>query len=259
MRTRHFLILFALLASVSSCIMIFDCIDGNGIMRTEERTITSITSIANETSFYVVYRRSDTLSVTVEAESNILPYIETDVRGGALEIKTDRITRCLKPTDQPRIVVTAPFISELVNAGSGDIVAGPLEGDEVQVIVSGSGDIITSTIGCNMANFIISGSGKIKTGTVESDNVKATISGSGSIQTGGNTITARYVISGSGVLYAEDLLTDEANITISGSGSVYTTVLQILDATLSGSGNVYLYGDPDINFTRSGSGRVIKL
>jgi hypothetical protein len=72
MRT-HVLILLAFLAAIaSSCIMIGNCVDGNGNTTTEERTVANFTSVSNETSFEVIYRRSDVVSVTVEAESNTL-------------------------------------------------------------------------------------------------------------------------------------------------------------------------------------------
>lgn len=259
MKTQVLIIVAVLTGIASSCIVIGNCVDGNGNTITEERTVSNFTSVSNETSFEVIYRRSDLVSVTLEAESNIIPYIETDVRSGSLEIRTARGTRCIDYTVKPVIVVTSPFVDEVVNAGSGDIFAGPLEGEEVRIIVSGSGDIVTGSVSCATASLIISGSGELKTGAVESDDVKITMSGSGNLDTNGNTLTARYVLSGSGILFAEDLLTDDANVTISGSGSVYTTVLQSLDAVLSGSGNVYLYGDPDVSVSRTGSGKVINL
>ncbi len=259
MRRQLLFIVAVLAGSFSSCIIINDCIDGNRNLETEERTTSGFTAIANETSFEVIYRRSDITSVTVEAESNILPYIVTDVSGGALEIRTTRGTHCLRYTIQPVIVVTAPFIDELVNSGSGDIIAGPLEGEEVKIVVSGSGDIISGSVDCSSASFVISGSGEIKTGAVDTQEFKVTISGSGNAKTSGNTANARYIMSGSGILFAEDLVTDYANVTISGSGSVYATVLQNLAAVISGSGNIYLYGDPDVNITRTGSGKVIRL
>lgn len=256
----HLLIILAIMTGIaSSCIMIGNCVDGNGNTITEERTVSTFTSVSNETSFEVIYRRSNVVSVTVEAESNIIPYIETDVHSGSLEVRTTRGTRCIDYTVKPVIVVTSPFVDELVNAGSGDIIAGPLEGEEVRIIVSGSGDIVTGSVSSTTSNLIISGSGELKTGAIETDDVKVTMSGSGNLETRGNTLTARYVLSGSGILFAENLVTDDANVTISGSGSVYTTVLQSLDAVLSGSGNIYLYGDPDVSVSRTGSGKVINL
>ena len=246
-------------ATLSSCTIIVDCIEGNGDIKSEERTVSSFTAIANETSFHVVYIKGSETNITVEAESNILPYIETRVNGGALEIRTVSGTRCLRCGTQPVITVTAPLISELVNAGSGDMVAGDLEGENVKLIVSGSGDISAGVIEGDDIEVVISGSGDIITDVVTASTFKATLTGSGGITTSGTVTSGRYVVSGSGSALSGDLVMKTAVMTLSGSGSVYATVEDNLNAVISGSGNIYLHGDPTVSLTRTGSGRVIYL
>jgi len=247
------------LAALTSCTTLFDCIEGNGDLKSEERSAASITAIANETSFHVIYVKGEEHNIRVEAESNLLPYIETEISGGALEIRTTRGTHCLRYSTQPVITVTAPRISELVNAGSGDIVAGPLEGEEVKLIVSGSGGITAGEIAGDDVSVIVSGSGNVMTGKIVTSSIKATMSGSGDLTVSGEAVSARYIVSGSGPVFSGNLVTDEAIVTISGSGSVYTTVNDNLDAIISGSGNIYLGGNPQVSLTRTGSGRIINL
>jgi hypothetical protein len=258
MKTGIITILTGMVA-LASCSIIVDCIDGNGDLKSEERTVSSFTAIANETSFHVVYVQGTGHSVTVDAESNIIPYIETRVTGGALEINTIRGTHCLRSNTQPVITVTAPYISELVNAGSGDIVAGDLEGEDVKLVVSGSGNIFAGTVAGEDVSVVVSGSGNIQTGEISSTTFKATLSGSGDLTVSGTAVESRYVVSGSGSVYSANLVTKIAIVTMSGSGSVHTTVDDRLDAVISGSGNIYLNGSPQLNLTRTGSGRVIHL
>lgn len=247
------------MVALASCSIIVDCIDGNGDLKSEERTVTSFTALANETSFHVVYVKGTEHSVTVEAESNILPYIETRVTGGALEVGTIRGIRCLRCNTQPVITVTAPYISELVNAGSGDIVAGDLEGEDVKLVASGSGNIFAGDVAGEDVSVVVSGSGNIRTDEISSKTFKATLSGSGDLTVSGTTVGSRHVVSGSGSVYSSNLVTNTAVVTMSGSGSVHTTVDDRLDAVISGSGNIYLIGSPQISVTRTGSGRVIHL
>jgi Putative auto-transporter adhesin, head GIN domain len=258
MKTGIITILPALVA-LSSCTLIVDCIEGNGSIRTEEREAVTFNAIANETSFHVIYIQGNEYSITVEAESNILPFIETEISGGALEVNTVKGTHCLRYLTQPVITVTAPFISELVNAGSGDIVAGNLEGEEVKIVASGSGDIFTGTIGAEDVSVVVSGSGNIMTGETGTSTFRATLSGSGDLTISGEAVSSRYVVSGSGSVFSVDLSMESAVVTMSGSGSVYATVYDQLDAVISGSGNIYLRGDPEVSLTRTGSGRIINL
>lgn len=243
--------------ALASCSLFDLCIEGNGNVETEERSAGTITSIANSTSFQVVYVRDDNYSITVEAESNILPYIETEIKGESLEIKTIRGTHCLRYTVTPLITVTAPFIGELVNSGSGDLIADPLEGEEVKIISSGSGDILTGDISTGSLSVIITGSGDVTTDNIVAEHMSVTLSGSGDLDALGEAGSGKFIVSGSGSVYADELSLDDAEMTISGSGSVRAQVNVTLDAFLSGSGNIYLYGDPDINLVRTGSGRII--
>lgn len=257
MKSRIIFLLTVIAMAATSCICIFDCIEGNGMVMTEERSAISVTAIANETSFYVEYIESDVVSVTVEAESNLLPHIETDINNGTLEIETKRGSGCLRYTVQPKITITAPSVSEIVNAGSGDILAGNLTGDEVKVVSSGSGNIMTGDISCSSLNLMLSGSGEVTTGNADAVRIKAAVSGSGDLETAGFAGDVRYILSGSGRIDAGDLEAEDAEVTISGSGSVTATVTRSLNAVISGSGNIYLYGDPEVRLTRSGSGKVI--
>ncbi len=248
------------MTTLAACNMFIDCIDGNGDVETEFRDAVPFTAIANETSFHVNYIQDDEYSITVEAESNILPYIETDITSGSLEIRTIRGTHCLNYTRHPVVTVTAPNISEIVSAGSGDFFSGPLSGTDVRIVNSGSGDVTVGTITGTEVSVVMSGSGNVITDEISSASMKATLSGSGDLTvSGGETVTSRYVVSGSGTAFTRYLASDDATVTMSGSGSVYATVYDQLNAVISGSGNIYLLGDPEVNLTRTGSGRVIYL
>lgn len=251
--------IMAFTATLSACTLFVDCVDGNGMVETETRAAVPFTAIANETSFHVKYIQGDEFSITVEAESNILPYIETDIRSGALEISTVRGTHCLNYTRHPVVTVTAPAISEIVNSGSGDFMAGPLTGSDVTIVNSGSGDITAGTLTGSEVSVIVSGSGNVMTDDVTATTLKATLSGSGDLTMTGEAVSSRYVVSGSGSVFSRYLVSAEARMTLSGSGSVYATVEDSLEAVISGSGNIYLLGDPEVSLTRTGSGRIIHL
>src|SRR5262252_10507244 len=60
-------------------------IRGNGNVRTEERTPGTFNSVASHGSFNV-YVASGPQSVKIEAEDNLLPYIETYIDGSVLQV-----------------------------------------------------------------------------------------------------------------------------------------------------------------------------
>lgn len=252
-------VFIAAMTTLAGCSMFIDCVDGNGDVQTEVRDAVPFTAIANETSFHVNYIRGNEFTITVEAESNVLPYIETEIRSGALEINTIRGTHCLNYTRHPVITVTAPLIDEIVNEGSGDFAGGPLSGTDVRIVSSGSGDITVEQVSGSEVSVVMSGSGDVITDEIAAVSMKATLSGSGDLTMSGLATTSRYVVTGSGSAFSRYFTSDYSTVTLSGSGSVYATVLDNLDAVISGSGNIYLVGDPEINLTRTGSGRIIPL
>ncbi|MDX9772567.1 MAG: head GIN domain-containing protein [Bacteroidales bacterium] len=258
MKTRT-IATITVIAALTSCTVFIDCIEGNGDIKTESRAAVPFTAIANETSFHVVYIQGDEYTVTVEAESNLLPFIETEIKNGALGIKTNSDIHCLRYTTQPVITITAPSVSEIVSSGSGDIVAAALDGEEVRLVTSGSGDITAGTIAGSEVSIVISGSGNIMTDDISCTTMEAILSGSGNLTMTGEAVSSRYVVSGSGSIFSRELVAEEAVVNMTGSGSVYTAVTDHLTAVISSSGNIYLQGDPSVNLTRTGSGRVIYL
>ncbi len=224
-----------LLLGTTSCI--YDTIHGNGISVSEERVTTNFNKIANTGSFIVHVSNDESYEVIVNAEENIIPYIETYVSGGTLYIDIDRYIS-LSNTKPMEVYVSMPNLKGLKLSGSGRINTEFFETNEMDIILSGSGRIETSC---------------------KSSKVEASIPGSGTVNISGETDYAEFKISGSGNINATTLFTDTCYSSITGSGEIKTTVENLLGVRITGSGNVYYSGDPEVNQNISGSGRVVHL
>jgi hypothetical protein len=216
------------------------CIDdlvirGNGIAVNEARLTSAFSSVSSEGNFEVHISSGPEFDVMVRAESNLLPYIETDVRGSNLKIHT-RGLKSLRNRLPIEVFVTMPFIEGVVQSGSGSITTGFFEGDEIGLVISGSGSIETA---------------------VDALSVDAVVSGSGLLYISGTSRVADMVISGSGEIDAWDLDVRDCDAKISGSGDVWVYVERRLKAVISGSGNVFYGGNPVVESQVSGSGGVI--
>jgi hypothetical protein len=218
------------------CIKDFNCIDGNGNPIIETRTVSTFHEVVCNGSFEVTVLPGDTYEVVVDAESNIIQYIQTSVAGGRLYIDTEN-NRCINNSIPVIITVYAPEVDGLDLNGSGSIWASGLYVDNLFLNISGSGNIDVNA---------------------DALHIEATISGSGSIDINGVTETSDLSISGSGNIFAYGLMQDDCQATISGSGNIYVTVNQVLDGKISGSGNIYYKGNPNVYQNISGSGRILK-
>jgi hypothetical protein len=234
-KNHSFIALLALLSlTTSSCVDdIF--VEGNGIVRTENRYASGFNEVSSSGDFKVTIMPGDEYSVEVTAESNLLSYIETDVVGSKLKIRT-RGLYSLRDHHSIEIFITTPELNGLNLSGSGLIKTGQFYSDDFQITVSGSGDIDTD---------------------ISANRINANVSGSGTIFLMGDAYETDFVISGSGKIRAYDLYQDHCQGTISGSGDMYVNASETLTATISGSGKVFYVNFPEIHASISGSGKVV--
>lgn len=228
------LALFVLIFGTSSCLdEMF--IEGNGIVRTEMRDAEGFNEIASSGDFVVTVMPGNSYSVEITAESNLLPYISTNVDGKTLKIRTTGI-HSLRQSEQIEIFITTPALKGLALSGSGLIKTGSFISDDFRITLSGSGDIDTQ---------------------ISTETLKANVSGSGNIFVEGDTFDSEFVISGSGKIKSYDLEQDICNAVISGSGDMYVNVSKSLDARISGSGRINYINYPVVYSNVSGSGKVV--
>lgn len=234
LKTPLVIALFALLVGTSSCIDdIF--LEGNGILRTELRGASGFDEIASSGDFDVTIVPGSKYSVEITAESNLLSYIETDVVGNTLKIRT-RGMYSLRDHEPIEIYITTPVLNGVTLSGSGIIKTGSFMSDDFRVTLSGSGDIDTQ---------------------ISTETLKANVSGSGNIFIEGDAFESEFVISGSGKIKSYNLEQSICMAAISGSGDMYVNVSETIDARISGSGRVYYINYPVVHTSISGSGGVV--
>jgi len=235
-RKYHLLILLAaLLLFFSVSCRKNKCIEGNYDLVSETRSLGPFHGVISEGSFHINIELDTNSEVTIEAESNLLDYITTNIKGTNLIIKV-RDNRCIDNNFPIEIKVKTPSVSKLSMEGSGDIYCNGIQTDNLNINISGSGDI---DAGANAKN------------------MNANISGSGVITLWGATDESDFSINGSGSIRSYGLVQDSCYATISGSGSMYVFVNDLLDVWISGSGSVYYKGNPYVKANISGSGMIV--
>lgn len=249
--TTVIIILSAAMMFTSACRKITG-IGGNNQVVSETRQLVSFNEVDNEGTFNVYISHDTVFSARVEAESNLVPYIQTIVNGNTLRIST---RENLKNNQPMNVYVTTPIIKGATLSGSGTVMLDSLDTDFLDVVLSGSGKI-SGYATTNQLNTRISGSGNI---TLESytNSSNINISGSGDIGLTGESSSGSFTISGSGHISSYNYTQSDCIAKISGSGDMYLNVTDHLDVTISGSGNVYYIGNPTITVKITGSGKVI--
>ena len=90
MNTKYTLILGVILLAILSTTGCrkYAKIEGNNNVESETRMLVSFDKVDNEATFNVYIRHDSLYTVTVEAESNLIPHIRTIVNGNTLQIDT---------------------------------------------------------------------------------------------------------------------------------------------------------------------------
>lgn len=217
-------------------------IKGDGNLKKESREIGNFTSISSFGPLDVQISYGTSQSLQVEADGNLLPYIETKVENGKLTIGSKQHFN-LKSRSKMVVYVSMTSINSLDQHGSGNI--------------TGSGNF--SNDGKTQMN--VSGSGNIKLDFDSFGSMDLSVSGSGNIKLKGNTVNnITAAISGSGNIDCTKIKCDNADAKISGSGNIKVDVQKSIIASISGSGNVFYKGDATNVVSKiAGSGKVVKI
>jgi len=217
-------------------------IKGSGNLKKETRSVGSFTGLSSNGSMDVVISYGNSSTIEIEADDNLLPYIETKLDGGKLVIRSkDEVGFSTKNNITVRVQMVK--VDNLSLSGSGDI-----KGDGAF-----ANDMTTK--------LSLSGSGTIDLGFGSFANLNAHISGSGDIVLRkGSAKNLDVHISGSGKVDANAISFETVEAHISGSGEVRATASKTVDAHISGSGRVYYSGSAtNISSKSSGSGKVVKI
>lgn len=233
MRYVYFLFIIALGFTLTSCER--KEISGSGKLSQETRALSEFNRINFNGSGNLFIIQSDQESVKIEAESNIIPLIKTQVNDEDLHINFDNVS--FKPTMPINIYVKVKNVQLIRLYGSGTITGKDLDVDVLKVSLSGSGNVDLNLKG----NKLIS-----------------VLAGSGSFVVQGSISDQQIWISGAGTYHGFELSSNHSLVNISGSGQVFLDVKEQLDAQISGSGTITYKGDPKITQKISGSGKIIK-
>ena len=229
---------FVALAAVPAQALWDATIAPSGKVATEARPAGTFRGIALGIPGTLVVRQGEPAAVSIEADDNLLPEIETVVEQGVLKVRFKR-KLSVSGRSTIRLLVTNPVIDSLA--------------------VSGSGDILSESIRSATLDLAVSGSGDVRIAKVEAQSLKVSIAGSGDVKLAGSAGEVTAKIAGSGDIAAARLESRRAKVSIAGSGDVALWVRESLEVSIAGSGDVKYHGDPAVTKKVAGSGSVTRV
>ena len=211
---------------------------GSGHIITENRTASGFNSIDVSGAIDVYVKQDSTTSVKVEADDNILQYIEVHTEGSTLEIYTEANIR-LRPSNKIKVWVSNPSYKEFTVSGASSI---------------RSENEITST---DVLHLSLSGASE---GRLEFNAPKVSVDLSGASNAGikGKTKDFEGEVSGASEIRCFDLLTENANVDASGASHIEVYASVKIEGQASGASSVNYKGNAQVNVEKSGASSVNK-
>lgn len=207
----------AVVFALASCTLpgIGDVVTGSGNVVTEERTVSGITAVELAGAGELIIDQTGSEALTVEADDNLLPVIETEVRDGTLHIGYAP-GAVVGTATRLRYTLNVRELERLIISGAGSATINNLAGERFTLNSSGAGSVSAS-------------------GTVTEQRV--TISGAGSYD-GADLASQIATVTVSGLGNVVVQVSDELNAVISGAGNIEYIGDPLIDEQVSGAGRI---------------------
>lgn len=231
--------LMSVILLLTACGVNMAGVRGSGNVAREERQVHSVRAVTLATLGDLTIELGEAEALTIEAEDNLLPYLETEMPNGMLIIR-NRPGANLQPTEPIHYYLTVKNLEKLSITSSGNITAPALQANTFTASVSSSGNLHLAGLDANQ--------------------IRVRISSSGNVVIDGGQIGAQEItLNSSGQYEAGDVRSETAVADLTSNGDATIWVTDTLDASLSSSGNVNYYGSPAVTQSVSSSGKVVSL
>ncbi|MFA6087667.1 head GIN domain-containing protein [Mucilaginibacter sp.] len=209
----------------------------------EDRHLSGFNAVSVAGSFDVYITQGSTESVKVDAPSDVIDRIITEVEGGVLKIYIKNNTDGMNWNFGKKkmiVYVSIKNVNAVSLAGSGDVYfKGGLRAPSLKLKLTGSGDL---------------------TGKVEVKSLETSVSGSGDITVTGRAENSNVSVVGSGDFTGQGLATTNTSVKVAGSGDARVNAADKIDASVVGSGDVHYTGAAkNVSSSKAGSGSVSRM
>lgn len=231
MKQTLFLIISIL--SLASC----NYTTGSGDIITETRPVGNFTAISVGGDFEVEVKTGPITEVRVEADDNIMKYIETRVSGNTLKIRTEDLHSYNNV--HMKVFVTTPSLTRINASASARV--------DVEDVLKANEKLV----------FNSSSSGTINV-EVEAPEIEADASSGATINLAGKTRTFNIQASSGADVKSFDLLSENTKVQVSSGASANVYASVTLNAQASSGASVNYLGGATVSKAESSGGSISK-
>ncbi|MCK3683762.1 head GIN domain-containing protein [Maribellus sp. YY47] len=227
--------LFILSIVMNSCMFSLS-IKGNGNVVEETRQLNDFDEVKVTRGMNAFISIGDDFKVVVKADENLLEYIETELEGDMLIVRS---TANIRNAKSKAVYITLPEIESLKStAGSNIYSENVLEVGDIE---------LSASAGANL---------KLR---LNADAVNASASAGSNIFLEGKANSLNATASSGSNIKAGDLNCKQGELKVSSGANVWAATSKSLTAKASSGGNIFYAGEPsETDISKSSGGNVIK-
>lgn len=155
----------------------FSGIKGSGMAKTEKRNLADFKEIEVGGIIEVEITAQKDFSVEVQADDNLLEYIETEVSGDTLKIHTNKR---ISPQTKIRIIISMPELTGLEVSGVSKTTATNIKTDSFKIDISGASKVVITGQAKDL-NIEASGVSKVNAEGLKVENAEINSSGASNL------------------------------------------------------------------------------
>ncbi|HEY5731313.1 MAG TPA: head GIN domain-containing protein [Anaerolineales bacterium] len=229
---------------------------GSGNVINEDRSVSEFNKVDKSGRGNLIIELGDEETLRIEAEDNLIEYIETHVSNHTLEISI-RADIDMEPTEEIRYYLTVKSLEAITVSGFGTVSIPALEADRFSVDITSFGGVMIGDLETSSLSVDINSFGGVNIENLKAERLSVNISGAGNLVIHGGRVDKQEVnISSLGDYEASELASDDADVHLSNLGSATVRVRDHLRIEISSKGAVHYYGDPEVDANVSGPGEV---
>jgi hypothetical protein len=224
---------------VSGC---FIPVSGSGNLITEGFNFTDFNSVHVGSTFEVEISQSDTFSISITADDNIMEYVIVNHSGDTLQVRLKQGYNYHSITAIAKI--SMPDIERLELSGATEGVLNDFVTDnDITLGISGASNLTLSALSAGDVRMEISGASHVS-GNLTCGDADFDISGASNLSLSGSGQALKAEVSGASRLALDNFTTDNADMHVSGASTGVVNTAGTLDAEVSGASTLYYIGSP---------------
>ena len=229
---------------------------GSGNLVTEEMDFSDFTIVEVGSAFEVEITQSDSYSVSITADDNLLDYIQVSKTGDTLTIGLKSGYSYQSLTLRAKITMPELYELELSGATRGSV-EGFSSSHRFILGLSGASSLDMFDMSAGDIEIDLSGASRVTGDITASGDAPFTLSGASTIELEGTANDLLIGASGASNLELSDFHVHNANVNLSGGSRATVNLDGRLDAELSGGSHLHYIGEPTLGDINTSGGSTV--